>query len=260
MRICTFNVNSVKARLDLVLNWLEQRKNDIDILCLQELKTVEAEFPFEEFEKRGFTSEVFGEKAYNGVAICSKLPLSQVRKGFSDGEWDRQKRLISASVGGLNLVNVYAPHGGLRGSEKFRFKREWFDKLTGTLASFYTPRDRLVLVGDFNVANEDLDVYSPQDLADAIGTMPEEREAFRKLLSWGLVDAFRHNHPQARLFTWWDYRTAGIWRDEGMRIDYILCTRAVLPSIGDIGTDLWPRRRRTPIPSDHAPLIATLAA
>jgi len=258
MKICTFNINSIRIRADLIKEWLNHRNQDIDVLCFQELKSTEEDFPYKDFEKMGFTCEVFGQKAYNGVAICSRLPLENTQKGFIDAGWNEQRRLIGASIKNINLLNIYAPHGGLRGEEKFKYKMAWYNKLSSFLEASFSPQDSLLLLGDFNVAKEDRDVYDPEALSDTIGTMPEEREAFKKILDWGFADIFRNIYPDSIQYTWWDYIGGAIWKNEGMRIDYMLCTQSLLPQIETVEVDLWPRRRRTPKPSDHAPVIATL--
>ena len=258
MKVCSFNVNSIRARKDLVLQWLEHRGQDIDILCLQELKVVDELFPVEELEAAGYACSVFGQKAYNGVAICSKAPLEDVTLGFGDARWDEQKRLIAARVKDVHLYNLYVPHGGERGDEKFTYKQDWYDRLIGHLDEHFTPQDPILLVGDFNVAHGGIDVYSEEALFDTIGTMPEEREAFSRLLDWGFTDVYRHRHPQTSQFTWWGYMGGAIWKDQGMRIDYALCTAPLVERITEIDVDLWPRKRRSPTPSDHAPLIVTL--
>ena len=258
MKICSFNVNSIRVRKDLIGEWLSHRNNDVDILCFQELKTTEENFPYEDFEKMGYSCDVFGQKAYNGVAICSRLPLENSRKGFGDAEWDEQRRFISTKIKDINIINVYAPHGGLRGEEKYDYKKGWYKKLISYLEASFSQKDPLLLVGDLNVARADQDVFDPKGLKDTIGTMPEEREALQNLLDWGLIDVFRHLYPDRSQFTWWDYIGGAIWENEGMRIDYVLCTEALISHIRDVEVDIWPRRRRTPKPSDHAPVIVTL--
>jgi exodeoxyribonuclease-3 len=258
MKISTFNVNSIKARLDLVLSWLEQRNHDVDILCLQELKSSDEFFPFEEFEKLGYSCAVFGQKTYNGVAICSKFPIKKAEKGFADKSWDVQKRIISVQIQGLTVINIYAPHGGERGSEKFTYKQDWYKKLIAFLDQKYSNQEPLVIVGDFNVTRTNQDVYSPEELEDAVGTMPEERKAFEKLLAWGLIDGFRYVYPENKQFTWWGYMGGAIWKDEGMRIDYILLTKPTINVLKNVEVDLWPRKRKKPTPSDHAPVIVSL--
>ncbi len=258
MKICTFNVNSIKARKGLILEWLQHRENDIDILCFQELKSVEEFFPYQDFEKLGYSCLVSGQKAYNGVAICSKLPVERIFEKAIEEYWDEQKRIIVTKIGGVNIFNIYAPHGDERGTEKFSYKMDWYEKLRSFLDKHFTRDDSLILVGDFNVAREDRDVWSPEELRDTIGTMHEERQAFEELLDWGIIDSFRQLYPEKQQFTWWNYIGGAIWRDQGMRIDYVLCTNPLIEKIKNMEVDLWPRKRRTPKPSDHAPLIATL--
>jgi exodeoxyribonuclease-3 len=258
MKICSFNVNSIKARKDLVFEWLDHRGGDIDVLCFQELKTEDAGFPAPDFEARGFGCLVFGQKGYNGVAILTKIPSKAALRGFGEAPWDEEKRLIRAQLKGFHIINIYAPHGDVRGTPKFDFKLRWYKNLITYLDRNFSAKDRLLVVGDFNVAHEDIDVYSPEEMADMIGTTPEERAAFKGLLDWGLVDAFRELHPDARQFTWWDYIGGAIWKDRGMRLDYVLCTSALLKKIRSVEVDLWPRKRRQPTPSDHAPVVVDI--
>jgi exodeoxyribonuclease-3 len=258
MKICSFNVNSIRVRKDLIIEWLKHRDEDIDILCFQELKAEDSFFPYEDFEQMGFHCEVFGQKAYNGVAICAKSPLKDVVKGFGNPTWDEQKRYIAATTNGIRIINIYAPHGDLPGHEKFDYKQGWYKKLITSLENNFSQSDPLVLVGDFNVAREDRDVYDAEALKGGIGTLPQERERFEELLQWGLVDTFRHIHPDKIQFTWWDYIGGAIWKDQGMRIDYVLNTDTLIQRVDAVEVDLWPRRRREPKPSDHAPLIVTL--
>lgn len=257
MKICTFNVNSIRVRKDLIFQWLEHRNQDVDVLCMQELKTTEEQFPLVEFEKRGYACEVSGQKAYNGVAICSRFPMEETQKGLGDDRWDDQRRFISSKIKGIPIINLYAPHGGLRGEEKYDYKRGWYEKLIVSLQETFSPTDPLIIVGDLNIARSDLDVYDPQALEGAIGTLPEEREAFHRLLEWGLTDVFRHFYPDRAQYTWWDYIGGAIWKNQGMRIDYVLCTEPLISRLENVEVDLWPRRRRTPKPSDHAPMIVT---
>ena len=256
MKIATHNVNSIKARKDLLFQWLE--REEVDILCLQELKQEEKNFPFEEFSKIGYHCEVFAQKTYNGVCICSKQKPHEVIKGFGDSYMDEQKRVISALFDDLWIINVYAPHGDMRGTEKFYYKLKFYEKLLEFLKSRFSPNQKIIMVGDFNVAVEDIDVFDPELLRDTIGTMPEEREAFKRILEWGFVDTFRYIYPDKVQFTWWDYIGGMVWKDKGMRIDYILVTEALKDKVKDVYVDMWPRKRRTPKPSDHAPVIGVL--
>jgi len=257
MKICSFNVNSIRTRKELLLQWYREKKPGINIFCLQEIKVVDEDFPSEIFEDAGFRCEVFGQKGYNGVAICSDVPLEDIRRGFGEEDWDSQKRILSGKFNDISVINVYAPRGDVRGTEKFKYKLDWFRHFRGFLDSNFTPDDKIIIVGDFNVTRGDIDVYDPVILHDAVGTMPEEREVFEELLRWGLTDTFRYLYPGKQQFTWWDYIGGAIWKNEGMRLDYILCTNPLLEILKDVEVDLWPRRRRTPKPSDHAPVIAT---
>ena len=258
MRICTFNVNSIKARKDLLMDWLDHRDNDIDVLCLQELKLMEEFFPFDYFQKKGFACEAFGQKAYNGVAICSRYPIQSVHKGFGDPTWDEQKRFISTTISDIHIINLYAPHGDIRGEDKFFYKQKWYKHLISHLSHNYSPENPILIVGDLNVARSDEDVYSPETRRDTIGTMPEERESLRNLLDWGFIDVYRYLHPTQQQFTWWGYMGGAIWKNDGMRIDYVLATKPLMETFKSIEIDLWPRKRRTPTPSDHAPLLAVI--
>ena len=256
MKVCSFNVNSIRARIDLILSWLEHRSNDIDILCFQEIKTVDEGFPFEDFTKLGYECLVFGQKAYNGVAICTKINPESSSKGFGKDIWDEQKRIISAKINGIDIINIYAPRGGLPGEDKFNYKQDWYLVLMEYLNAHHSPKDPLIILGDFNVAHEDIDVFSPDMMAGSISVLPEERAAFNRLRNWSFMDAFRYLHPEKSQFTWWDYREGAIWKDQGLRLDYILCTETLRKNLKFIDVDLWPRKRRKPTPSDHAPLIA----
>ena len=255
MKIATFNVNSIRARKDLIIRWLNE-KVEIDVLCFQELKCEELNFPFSDFEKLGFKCAVSGQKAYNGVAICSKFGFKDIQKGFVNKYWDKEKRFIRAKIEGIDILNVYAPHGDIEGKRHiyklkfYKFLKEYVKK------NFDIKKDKFAIVGDMNIARKEIDVYKPEQLVGTIGFMDDEREVFEEFLSIGLVDLYRKFHPNTQGFTWWDYRNAAVWRDEGMRIDYILTAPALAKKCKWIDVDMWTRRRRSPTPSDHAPLVA----
>ncbi len=192
------------------------------------------------------------------MAICTKIAPDDSSKGFGLKNLDEQKRIISAKIKGIHLINIYAPRGGQQGEDKFNYKQEWYKHFIEYLNARYSPEDPIVILGDFNVAHKDIDVYSQDELAGTIGVLPEERDAFKRLLDWNLIDAFRYLYPDKIQFTWWDYIGGAIWKDNGLRIDYILGTRILLMKLKYIEVDLWPRKRRKPTPSDHAPLIAEL--
>jgi exodeoxyribonuclease-3 len=262
MKICTFNVNSIKARKDLVIEWLNHRNNDIDVLCFQEIKVEDKNFPYEDFKKLGYVyQDISGQKGYNGVATLSKLEISHYQKGLNHEYFDVQKRVLIDKITEKEIfvINTYAPHGDLRGGEKYYYKLDWYKHFINFLKeNFDFENQKIILLGDLNIALEDIDVYDPVLLTDSIGTMPEERELLRQLLNLGLIDTFRYLYPNKQQFTWWDYIGGAIWRNEGMRIDYILVSKPLLQYIKDVEVDLWPRRRRSPKPSDHAPVILDL--
>lgn len=252
-KVASYNVNSINTRKELVLSWLE--KDPVDVLCMQELKTTDENFPRDDFLKKGYECYTYGQRTYNGVAICSRQPLESVFKGIGDPVYDEEKRVIGGRLGEVWIINVYFPHGDRRGEKKFYWKLEFYDRFLLFLTERFGPDEKIVLVGDMNVALEDIDVYDPILLKDTIGTMKEEREALLRLLSWGFVDAFRYLYPQKRQFTWWDYIGGMVWKDQGMRIDYVLVTKPMLPYLRDVYVDMWARKRRNPKPSDHAPLV-----
>ncbi len=255
MKIATFNVNSINARKDLIKRWLTE-KNEVDVIALQEIKCDESKFPFKDFKEIGYECEIFGQKAYNGVAVCSKIPFKEIKKGFQDSFWDTQKRFMQVKIKDINILNVYAPHGEIEG-EKHIYKLNFFKKLKEyVLENFDLERDKVCIVGDMNVAKDEIDVWDPELLRETIGFMSDEREIFKDFLSIGLIDLFRECKKDEKGFSWFDYRTAAVWRNEGMRIDYILTSKPLKDKCIDIYVDMWTRKRRTPTPSDHAPVVA----
>ncbi|WP_457596222.1 exodeoxyribonuclease III [Hydrogenimonas sp.] len=257
--VCTFNVNSIRSRVELILRWLNE-KRPVDILCFQEIKCEAAQFPAEAFESLGYHVAVNGQKRLNGVAICSKLPLEDVKTRFGVEILDGQKRLIEAVVGETAILNCYVPRGGEEGSEPHTYKMAFYDALRDYAEGLLRRHEKVLLLGDFNVALEDQDVYDPDVFEGAVGFLPSEKEKLRALMAAGLGDCFRRLHPDERAFTWWDYRTAAIWRDEGMRLDYLLASEGLCRELQAIDVDLWTRRRRSPTPSDHAPVVATFGS
>ncbi|WP_201353556.1 exodeoxyribonuclease III [Hydrogenimonas urashimensis] len=254
--VCTFNVNSIRSRIDLIERWLNE-KREVDILCFQEIKCEAEQFPTGRFEALGYHCAVNGQKRLNGVAVCSKLPIEDVKTAFGIDVLDREKRLLECRIAETVLLNCYIPRGGLEGEERHRYKMEFFDALTRYTAALLKEYQKVILLGDFNVALEEIDVYDPEVFEGAVGFLPSEKEKMRTLLQTGLVDCYRARHPKEKGFTWWDYRGGGIWRDEGMRIDYLLASETGCDNLEAIDIDLWTRRRRSPTPSDHAPIVAT---
>jgi len=250
MKIATWNVNSVRARLPVVQQWLQQ--SQVDVLVMQETKTVDETFPTAEFEALGYEAAMAGQKTYNGVAIVSRVPLTNVVKGWNGND---PSRILAADVDGITLIDGYLPHGGERGDEAFLHKLAFFGEFRAYLDTTY-PRDRqLLFMGDFNVAQEPIDVWAPDEMRDAIGFMQEEREALRKLQGWGFTDLFRRFHLEQQ-FTWWDYRMNFFKRRMGMRIDYAWGSESLAARVTECTVDVEPRRWDKP--SDHTPVVVTL--
>lgn len=252
MKIATYNVNSINARLDLVKMWLA--RSNIDILCIQELKCETNKFPYAAFEELGYTCEVCGQKQYNGVAICSKIPFSSVKTGINN-ENDDQKRAIYAKIKDFNLLNLYIPHGALSG-DKHQYKLDFFEDITNFIVQNKMRSEKTIIVGDLNIAHNDIDVYDPKYLSGTIGFMNDERRKLTEFLkNNGLTDFFRYKYNDVRQFSWWGYMGGAIWQNNGMRLDYILLNDRALLFAADISIDMWPRKRRSPTPSDHTPVV-----
>lgn len=251
MRIATWNVNSIRARLDRLLAWLGRASPDV--VCLQELKVTDADFPAEAIRAAGYQAAVHGQKTYNGVAILSRGELRDVRRGMP-GFADSQARLISAQVEGVRVVCAYFPNGQAVGSEKWTYKLDWIRRLRATLQEQFQPSDRLVLCGDFNVARDDRDVARPEAWADSVLCHADARRTLEELLDWGLVDVFRRRHPDGGLYSWWDYRMLAFPRNNGLRLDYVTAT----PTLAERCTtaEIDREERKGAQPSDHAPVSA----
>lgn len=255
LTLATWNVNSIRARLPAVLSWMEKRQPDL--LCLQETKVEDAQFPAEAFEAIGYRAVFYGQKSYNGVAMLSRVPLADVQTGFADDTFNTQKRLISASVFGVRVVNVYIPNGESPDSEKFPWKLEWIRRLCAHLNDIAAPTDRVVIVGDFNVAPEAIDIHAPDSAEADVLFHPASRAAISDLAQWGFCDLFRMHHPEGGKYSWWDYRAAAFRRNLGARIDHIWGTPTAAEQC--LACDIDPTPRGGERPSDHAPVIATLA-
>lgn len=256
MKIATWNVNSLRVRLAHVLDWLNE--NQPDVLCLQELKLSDAEFPSEDFLKIGYQSVFTGQKTYNGVALLSKQSLHNVVTDLPNFS-DEQRRYIAADfqpVEGpkVRLVNVYVPNGQALDSDKFVYKRTWFSKLQTAMINTLAENDHVVLVGDFNITPTDLDVHAPDRWRGKIHCSDIERLMLHKLMSTGLFDTYRHFNHEADCFSWWDYRTNAYDRNEGLRIDLILSSAQILDRAINCTIDETPRKLDRP--SDHTPVVA----
>ena len=257
MRIGTWNVNSLKARLERVETWLGEIGPDV--LCVQETKLADDAFPALGLAAIGYDSVHHGQGRWNGVAILSKTGIDEVVHGFAVGPPDPEARLLTARCGSTVVVTAYAPNGRAVGHEQFHRKLAWFERLREHLGVVADPTDDVVLCGDLNVAPEDRDVWDIDAVHGATHVTEDERARFRALLDWGLVDVFRRAHPDTdRLYTWWDYRAGNFHKHKGMRIDHVLASRPLAERL------LWSvvdrNARKGKGPSDHAPLLAEFAA
>lgn len=254
MRIATWNVNSLKVRLPHVLDWLQQHRPDA--LCLQELKLEDIKFPKAEIEAAGYSAAFLGQKTYNGVAILSRQPASNVASGIA-GFDDAQRRVISADVGGLRLVCAYVPNGQSLDSDKYQYKLRWLAAFEQGLAQELAGHAQVAVLGDYNIAPEDRDVHDPKAWEGQVLVSESERAAFRRLVALGLADSFRLFEQPEKSYTWWDYRMNGFKRNLGLRIDHILLSPGLAAKCTACSIDLEPRRRERP--SDHAPVFADIA-
>ncbi|MDI6750075.1 MAG: exodeoxyribonuclease III [Rhodocyclaceae bacterium] len=254
MKIATWNVNSLKVRLLHLIDWLATAQPDV--VCLQETKTEDAGFPFAELAAAGYHAIHNGQKTYNGVAILSRTePADIVRElpGFADA----QKRLLAATVGPVRFVCAYMPNGQAVGSDKYAYKLQWLDALARWLGEEMRRHPQLALLGDFNIAPEDRDVHDPVAWQGQVLCSEPEREAFRRLLGLGLVDAFRLFDQPEKSFSWWDYRMMAFRRNHGLRIDHILVSPELAARCKACSIDKAPRKLERP--SDHAPVVAEFA-
>ncbi|MGV3652682.1 MAG: exodeoxyribonuclease III [Noviherbaspirillum sp.] len=254
MKIATWNVNSLKVRLPQVLQWLLE--NPVDVLCLQETKTVDAKFPAAAIEAAGYQVVYSGQPTYNGVAILSRHPIHDVVRNnplFPDA----QQRIIAATIEGMRLVCAYVPNGQSVGSEKYAYKLNWLEHLEQWLATELEAHKDLALLGDYNIAPDDRDVHDPAAWQGQVLVSEPEREAFRRLCALELADAFRLFEQPEKIYSWWDYRQMAFRRNMGLRIDHILLSPPLAARCTACVVDKVPRKWEQP--SDHAPVIATLA-
>jgi len=253
--IATWNENSIRARMELLLQWLEDRK--VDVACLQEIKVEQERFPSQKFEEMGYHIALKGQKTYNGVCILSKYPLAKIKKDFNVIE-QGQKRVIQASINGITVINAYFSQGKFPESEDFYYKIDFIEGLRLYLdKSFDTIEDNVILLGDFNVAPDEIDVYDADALRNAVGFHEREREALSYLKEWGFVDLFREKNGNSREYTWWDYRNASFRRNMGMRVDHIWASEKLAKRCVSCAIDR--EMREMPKPSDHVPVIAAIA-
>ncbi len=251
MKIVTWNVNSLKVRLPQVLQWMEEHSPDV--LVLQEIKQVTEMFPADEIANAGYKAIASGQKTYNGVAVIAKDEPADPITDFPGFE-DPQRRILATTINGVRVVNLYVPNGSEVGSEKYAYKLGWLAALRGFLEEELGRHDKLVVLGDFNIAPKDEDVYDAEKWGDGILCSPKEREALKALLDLGLTDVFRNFEQPEKTFSWWDYRAAGFRRNAGLRIDLILTSESMTKACSASYVDKEPRGWERP--SDHTPVVA----
>ena len=250
MKIATWNVNSIRSRLDHVLAWL--KTNPVDALLLQEIKCVNDQFPKEPIEDAGYNLAVFGQKTYNGVAILSKHPIEDVQENIPGFE-DEQSRYIEAVINNKRIASVYVPNGSEVGSEKYDYKLSFLEAFYNHLKTLYDYDEQVIIGGDYNIAPTNMDVYDPKIWHDRVLCSVPERRAWQKILNIGYVDALRALHPDKQQFTWWDYRKNSYENNLGLRIDHFLVSPQAADSMKDVYTDEEPRKQQKA--SDHIPVI-----
>lgn len=253
MLVATWNVNSLKARMARVEEWIEATKPDV--LCLQETKLADAQFPAMSFQALGYDSVHHGQGQWNGVAILSRVGIEDTVSGFDDGrEPDPDARVVWATCGALRVASVYVPNGREVGHDHFHYKLDWLGRLRGHLDAHHDPSEPLVVCGDWNIAPDDRDVWSAPAFEGSTHVTPEERQALEKVKEWGLVDVFREQHEPGGLFSYWDYRGGDFHQRRGMRIDFVLASRAMANA--SIANLIDRNARKGQKPSDHAPVLA----
>jgi exodeoxyribonuclease-3 len=254
MKLATWNVNSIRARLTRLCDWVATHQPDV--LCLQETKVADLRFPREPIEDLGYNVELFGQETYNGVAILSKRPIEAVVKGLpGDGE-RAERRLLAGVIDDLIVVSVYAPNGTAIGSERFHDKLMWFRRLRRFLEDTFPSDEKVAVCGDMNVTFDDRDVFDPALFVGQLHCSADEREALRHLLGYGLHDVVRRFHPDPGVYTWWDYRAGSFQKNEGMRIDHVLMTEAALACC--VGAYVDREARKGVAPSDHVPVVVEM--
>jgi exodeoxyribonuclease III len=256
MKIATFNVNGIGARLARLVEWLERESPDV--ACLQELKAPDAKFPALAIEQAGYGAIWHGQVSWNGVAILAKGETPrEIRRGLPGDPDDTHSRYIEADVRGLTIASLYLPNGNPQPGPKFDYKLKWFERLIEHAAALLAAKKPTILAGDFNVVPTDSDIYNPASWRNDALLQPETRDAYRRLLAQGWVDAVRARHPDEQIYTFWDYFRNRFQRNSGLRIDHLLLSDEVAPRLADANVDRWVRAQ--PGPSDHAPTWVVLA-
>ncbi len=262
MLIATWNVNSIRTRLSQIIDWMNQVNPDI--LCLQETKVMDGSFPIEPFEKLGYSAEFYGQKSYNGVAIISKIKAKNVKKGFygctnfepNIDIFQDQKRLISAEINGIKIINVYVPNGSSLESDKFEYKINWLSCLASFLDEQEKKEELICLMGDFNIAPANLDIHDPKKYEGGIMASKIERNALNNVLKGRLIDSFRIFEKNSGHWSWWDYRNNAYELNKGWRIDHVYISKELSSKLKSCVIDSSPRANLRP--SDHAPVMIDL--
>jgi len=252
-KLASWNVNSLKVRLEQVLQWLES--SQADVLALQETKLIDDNFPASAFSDKGYHVVYSGQKTYNGVAVISRVPITEVMTDISDLD-DPQRRILAVTVARIRLINLYVPNGGELSSDKYQYKLDWLQKVSAFIQQQMNIYPKVAVVGDFNIAPEDRDVHDPVAWQGSVLVSPAERKAFAVLLQMGLFDSFRNFEQEEQIFSWWDYRAAAFRRNRGLRIDHILLSKELNALCRKSAIDKEPRKAERP--SDHAPVWVEL--
>ncbi len=254
VRIASFNANSIRNRLSVILDWMD--RNQADLVCVQETKVQDCDFPIEEIERAGYTAVFRGQKTFNGVAIISREPLEEVEAGLGKMPQDEEARIIRGRIAGINVVNTYVPQGTDLNTPRFEYKLDWIRGMRDYLDKRFKPQDLVVWAGDLNVAREPIDVYDPEGLYGSLCYHPEEHAALDYVMEWGLVDVFRRHHPgEPNQYSFWDYRVPNAFkRRMGWRLDHILATKPLADKCTDSWIDPEPRTREKA--SDHTFIAA----
>jgi exodeoxyribonuclease-3 len=255
MKIATWNVNSIRARAPRVLAWLYT--HPLDLLCLQETKVEDPLFPRLEFEAAGYHVTCYGQKTYNGVAFISREPMTEIIRGMNDGVEDLQARVLVGRFRDIMVGTFYVPNGQAVGTEKFKYKLAWLARWKEWTLRHVDPLQPWLFCGDINVAPDDRDVHDPEGWRDQVLCHPLERQALAQITTLGFTDVFRQHHPEATLYSWWDYRQLCFPKNHGLRIDHIFCTESLARRCRDVSIDREARKGKDP--SDHAPVIAEFA-
>ena len=251
LKVASWNVNSLNVRLPHVLAWCETARPDI--LALQETKLTDDRFPIDDLMEAGYHSVCSGQKTYNGVAILSREPATDIVTDV-DGLDDPQRRILGATIGGVRIINLYVVNGSEVGSQKYTYKLHWLEQVNRWVADEMQKHDKLIVLGDFNIAPEDRDVHDPEAWKDKILCSKPERKALQTMLDFGLTDTFRLFEQEEKTWSWWDYRMAAFRRNMGLRIDLVLASKALADNCKAAYIDKEPRRQERP--SDHAPAVA----